>query len=842
MPGNLTSALAIKLRSSLAWGHASVSDDALPTPSDLGSPFDHSVYAARDSQLAYRDFIVAAAASKLAMMGNDLYGSRFTRLAIPASVIGKLSTTDTDFGYATPGSVRQVAFGDAPLAALQTDIDLTARDAIVYSLLYNMAINVFEPNPLTPLVEPPMDISDAWSLADGRPSYATVSAGRWIDPSLFNLPDFDLADRDNQLAGWAARLVQELYSPLDIAARVALTAAANGQISEFEFYNLTSDDGRYRVFSGWPRIPTRYQLVYDALLKTINWRGEADAASGSAKPVMPAFVTAAGSYVALARSVPSVPDCEYYRQKSARLIVRPYKDIVSIRVDDIENYAIGGSVYQLDGVVMAQSGSASFSVPAPVQAGCVRVGLLIKPVRTFDVLGFQNTAGLSDGTAVQFPGSSSLTWSVPVPAGRYYLSATFSDPTGHTQSYPVRIYYNSALVFDGSWAYNLADNVTTTTQSFEFQSTGGPAIIKIERIDSVGDLRLEKLSLTSLLPANLPVQYSVGAQLGIYAAPVVILNGILERTESIFFDVATPAAIMSPVLTVSFYGMSGVALKVYGYDTRTYEGAQPLPDPELYEGAKATLLARARDAVVSAWSPPPADYATTDLALGRTLDKSAYKSWLRLIEVKQPRLLQAFQIAGPGDVGRPALVPNGLTSSSDGIALLTKSVALGYPTLHVCQPWMVRFGVLVAGPDFWPLPFRACESTAGAFVISASFDFTIFDPSSQLPSVANMTAVSSGSNVPNGDAFSAYSLLNAGAGGSYNRQTCTITVYLNNLKIGTVYSISLNLRTTPATGGSSVLSVITNTLTAETNVGSTEFASVTAADNYITEIIGASLS
>lgn len=842
MPGNLTSALAIKLNRLLPWGHATVSSDLLPAPADLGSPFDHSVYAARDSQLAYRDFIVAAAASKLAMLANDLYGGRFTRIALPATVIGELSTEDTDFGYSTPGSVRQVAPGDAPLSALQTDIDLAARDALIYSLLYNAAAVAFEPNPLGQLAETPADISDVWSLASGQPSYATVSAGRWLDQNLFNLPDFDLADRDNQLAAWAARLVRELYNPLDIATRVALTAAANGQVSEFEFYNLSSDDGRFKVFSGWPNIPSRYRLTYDSLLKTINWTGEAESVTGSPKPVAQSFVTAAGSYVALSRLVPGPPDCEYYRQKSARLIVRPYRDVVSIRVGDVENYAIGGSVYQLDGVVLAQTGSASFSVPAPVQAGCVRVGLLVKPVRTFDVLGFQNTAGISSGTSAPLAGGSSLTWSVPVPLGRYYLSATFSDPTGQTEAYQIRIYYNNTLVFDGSWAYYLPGNASTTTQSFEFPSAGGPAIIKIERIDTVGDLLIEKLSLTSLLPADLPVQYSVAAQIGIYAAPVVILNGILERTESIFFDIATPVAITAPVMTVSFYGLSGVALKVYGFDTRTYEGTQPLPNPESYEGAKATLLARARDAVVAAWSTPAQDYATTDPALGRILDEAAYRAWLGVIAIKQPRLTQAFQIAGPGDVGRPALVPAGLLSSYDGTALLTKPAALGYPTLHVCQPWMVRFGVLVAGPDFWPLPFRACESIAGAFVVSSSFDYTIFDSSAQLPSVANMTSVSAGNNIPNGDNFSAYSLQNTGAGSGYNRQTCTVSVYLNNLKTGTVYSVDLNLRTTPAAGGAAVVSSLPSSVTAESDVGVVVFSNVTAADGYIVEVTGATLS
>jgi hypothetical protein len=77
--------------------------------------------------------------------------------------------------------------------------------------------------------------------------------------------------------------------------------------------------------------------------------------------------------------------------------------------------------------------------------------------------------------------------------------------------------------------------------------------------------------------------------------------------------------------------------------------------------------------------------------------------WLSVLEAKDARLRSAFRLAGPGDVGKPALVPRGLEfRKADGRIQGNQAAVNSIPTICALQPWMLELGSYVAKREFWP--------------------------------------------------------------------------------------------------------------------------------------------
>ena len=60
----------------------------------------------------------------------------------------------------------------------------------------------------------------------------------------------------------------------------------------------------------------------------------------------------------------------------------------------------------------------------------------------------------------------------------------------------------------------------------------------------------------------------------------------------------------------------------------------------------------------------------------------------------------AFILSYPGHIGKPALLPLGLSYNNNSI-VQANDTAKQSPVLTVCQPWMIEAGIYVAHPDFW---------------------------------------------------------------------------------------------------------------------------------------------
>lgn len=90
-----------------------------------------------------------------------------------------------------------------------------------------------------------------------------------------------------------------------------------------------------------------------------------------------------------------------------------------------------------------------------------------------------------------------------------------------------------------------------------------------------------------------------------------------------------------------------------------------------------------------------------------SFDSAGIKRWMSDLAVHQPRMNTAspapFRASLPGDVGKPALAPAGISVDYSTGSVIGAYDALGSaPTLVALQPWMVGIGVYVADCAFWP--------------------------------------------------------------------------------------------------------------------------------------------
>lgn len=111
---------------------------------------------------------------------------------------------------------------------------------------------------------------------------------------------------------------------------------------------------------------------------------------------------------------------------------------------------------------------------------------------------------------------------------------------------------------------------------------------------------------------------------------------------------------------------------------------------------------------------PDALVSSTPVALAVTAApaKSPYawtsagiENWTEaMVNGREPRLRSAFRLGTAGDVGRPALVPDGLRLEADGTVSSAYRTRSSVPVLTCFEPWMIGAGVYVCVDSFWSPP------------------------------------------------------------------------------------------------------------------------------------------
>lgn len=823
----LESALVLRLRNVIRWESAV---DEIPSEGtwttgilqqvDSSDPFDPVQFQYRDRQLRYLDMVNAAAIVDVSVQVSDVWNFSTVKPVMegpapklmPTLVIPQVTTSGTG-SFVRHVTSTSIAYD----AARYADNDLYTRDMLLHEVLAR-ACAIFSDPPISPLDSYGTIIpsTGTWSLAEGLEAMVDINAALPLDKNLFKRPDQALADRDNLLAAYVARVVQALKNPFEYATRLYVEASSV-EATEPEVYVL-AQDGEERVWTAEPALPGRNRIVYNTATKTLQWfRERTDEVhipqlfALSIPGILP------GQTLDTLPQIPEPKDAQFWRQKAERVI--PFGGSVSdaLTLDFTASDAVTGGYMQIKASSLTVPDDMTLTLDGSLDAGTHRVCVLAVPNPVVEIAGASNTTGDTgiDGGAtfeIEVPSGSITTKTYIVEGGdgitynavNYYPGQTFGGVSGVTTysqlgvTSKVRQYsmaWKLALP-PGAWKLTVDyTNLQHTTTGFgvgvnyatgdtvveiikdtavlPFTTGNGTVVSSLEGAFDVlngnefsipvywsygtGQLHVRKLTFENTDITNCRIAMSGSINTG---EAVVDVVGTRFQPEILMFTLTNGVESPQTELTLRMAGTLGedsilpLQIKqVTIQDAGTYNATI---NADGFQGWRQECLDRAELTISRAFNNTVIEYGARFpifYSAGTAWGVVNTEDWMSIAEAQQPRLralptiasgnlspgrqyevitgpvtydstvyavgekfyavdgettfaggtvdqIGAFQKSNPGHLGKPCLIPNGL-SFNGSIAVLAVNGTMAVPTLAACQPWMVDLGFYTAQPEFW---------------------------------------------------------------------------------------------------------------------------------------------
>ena len=397
-------------------------------------------------------------------------------------------------GTSLPNSsaaIQYVLNADIPYAAVQiTDPGLYNRDLLLFETLARAAF-IFDVPPISQ-IDPGGNFignSSVWATAQGTNTPAIPNAAEPLSQPTLKNPDLYLAERDNQVAAYVARVTQALKNPFAYASRiyVQIDASGGGDAQESETYVLTDnlfisgntytageqvlyggawyqaintttdtppssnwsaiDFPTQRQFLADPSLDSRNRIVYDTAAQTLQWfRETLDLVH------IPQIV---GFYVPgifpdqtiqTVAAVPERKDAQFYRQKSSRVefstgtyssqqVFNPTGNN-----DPSSTYVVGGL-----NTLFQSTKYATLTIPDNFTVnfenlicnpGTYALDCLVRPCPEIAVAGGDNQQGFADSDGgTTYSGIGDVrNWELALPAGSWTLFVDFSNASASPSS------------------------------------------------------------------------------------------------------------------------------------------------------------------------------------------------------------------------------------------------------------------------------------------------------------------------------------------------------------------------------------------------------------------------
>jgi len=567
MNNQLESALVIALRETIKWESAvEASASGTLTPVVPALPFDAVTYQARDRQLAYRDLIVSAAVVEVAVQVGDVWNYSTLKPTLQGPAPFSLPFVGTEAGTYS-SQIRHVLNTSIPYdAARYADADLYGRDALIYEVLARACSSTFT-DPSIPQIDSAGTLipsTSIWSLGEGYAAKADINTALPLDRDLFKNPDRNLADRDNQLAGYVAQLAQALKNPFENALRLYIQVEAYGTVQrEPDIYALTRDDGTHRVFQTEPALAGANQIIYNSQAHTLQWiRERVDEVHVPQIYAMEISGIEFGQTITTLAAVPEGKDAQYWRGKADQLEPNGIKVAdTDVELLTTNNSATSGGYMQYGSASLTVPGAISFTMNGSLPPGDYRVSVLVKPNHTVEIAGAQNVSNTS-GTL------GGATFDIDVPSGSISLKTYLvEDGDG--------IVYNGSLylpgdVFAGTNAlatYTQYGIVTSTVRqyaiNFLLALPEGPWNVRLEYTNLSGTT--DSFSIKGVYTAAgaeaVPVIQDIAP------LPFTTTNGNIVITPGASMDVANTGPFSFPIYWTGGDGQFHVRKLIFESDT-----------------------------------------------------------------------------------------------------------------------------------------------------------------------------------------------------------------------------------------------------------------------------------
>jgi hypothetical protein len=727
IPYQLETALLVTLRDTFPWESSVAPLNSSGTYSGTLNTFDPAArfsaaeYQRRDRELAWMDTRNAAAVVQVSLEVSDVWLAGATRPIMQGAQVAHLNVSPQDTSAAgLLSKVVHVTHASLPVDALQVDRDLTGRDLLIYDTLYAACNNLFVPSPIesafqgtngeavtyagAPAPAGTIPGVTAWSFAHGTARPSDIATALPMNRDLFRDPDMNLADRDNQMAGYVATLCQMLKNPFSYADR--LYVAVNGVDSrEAEVYTLiypqfvagqlyyegdevyyqdvcyrvktgvgstsdvpwtspwaweTTTAPQRRIWAGEPALPNRNRFVYDTTASTLQWFREQGSETHVPQLValsIPGIFS--GQTLQTLAQVPGRKDGQYWRGKAAKVVPAGGTYTPIYGYDDTASWKAYAFTPQLTGASMLSPTSGTVTFPDPttslsptlLQPGWYRLHALVEPNSLVEIAGASNTAAL-DGTlgGVTFGATEQVTWELALPAGAWTVEFDYTNLTGSTEGYRIKADLGGTPVFDDTSPFYFNDaqgaalpnGQLATSVPFPMYPSGGKQALTFDWTGGGGDLHIRTLRFKS--SDFTEGRYHItGTMAGSMASVDVV--GANRQPDVLAWDFYVRTATSSDVL-LSWQRDSELPLRFLRFDLAQYGTNSPTPNVQGFEPYRQDCLWRAVRSAQQAFSESLATgtEAPVFMSAGSHWGTEATERWMAHIEVAEPRLRQVDNV------------------------------------------------------------------------------------------------------------------------------------------------------------------------------------------------------
>lgn len=686
-------------------------------PTDL---FDATLYAERDRQLAGRDLAVSAAVVAVNSQLLTVWGAAADSPVLPQPVWPELpnSTADYPVDLSPAGTIDHVKPSSRPIDATVADADLYVRDMVLYEALARGS-SVLADSPIVRL-DPYGTILGTipveWSLGEPQTSRTTINVHDRLDVDCFKNPDGFLAFRDNTVGVFVSSVLSWLKNPFESAERLNLSIT--GFESDVYVHDSSQDTDSTRVFIAEPQLEGRLKLVYDKNLQTVRWYPLASSEIHIPQP-QPFISGGASVSGPPGRTITFIPDkpptqsVGYWHSKALQVNLIPKKLLSVLTLSGAE-----ASGTDLDGLVSGVSlqahSSAIFDTIGTLPSGTLTVGLTVIPRIYQEFLGCQvnDLTPNEDGYGL-FSSSGGLATilNLRLPPDNYQLVVEYTNVDGPApREFPISISFGSDVVTTSPWRFSVdgSENGDIATAVYNVRSDDleKDLLIQWAPLDNLSTLAIRSVKFTTTTSQSPYIGLTAKLKDGavILSESRFEMSARLSRPDVATFDFPVASTITNPGIQVDVESDGLVSLVIDQVQVAKETDLEITPNAKGFESWPDRMLSKAAEILLSqyrqaSFSVDRREQDTDDVHIWTRKSMSEWLSDLRSID---GRFDEGFQLAGPCDIGKPALIPLGLTFDVVN-ERITASLppAECVPTVQALQAWMLIARPVVAKPGFW---------------------------------------------------------------------------------------------------------------------------------------------